>query len=894
MPSGVFHFTEEKENLSRTVSETESIIRSLSYMKNQIKTVFILFLWSALAMAGQPSSEKIQYLFPKDKSDWVVKESPIIVRFEKIRPDQISNLETFIHIRGDQSGTVLGKTVVSDDEKTLIFKPDQPYQLGEKITVNLTPHLLGQSEPFLDSTITFTIAPMESNVSLKKRQSDSIVLSNQSSGKKYTPNADGVVVLNGVSVPSDFPYIDITVNDNPDSDYIFTNYEGEKYYNLILDNNGNPVFYWIVPDSRRDFKVQETGVITMTVRSGFGGGGYIAVDNTFTVVDTFFVPPGYTIDEHELLVLPNGHYLVTAMTERQVDMRQYVSGGNPNATVIDYHLIEMDSNDNSYFIWRSDDPGNYEITDTDERSVNLRGQTIDYLHTNSIAVDLDGNYLITPKIMNEVTKINKTTGDIMWRLGGKKNQFDYIDLDGFVYMQHCIRVLPNGNYLIFDNGNYHTPQPYSRALEFKVDTVNMTATKVWEFRNTTNDYYAPYKGNIQQLPNGNRLINWGLEDLPKLTEVRLDKSKAFEMNFVQPIQCYRVWKCPWNGMVLFPFLVAESYTDRIALLFNKFGDPDVKVYRGYGGPDPNPTTILRTTSDPYAVLDENDITESNTYYFRVTAVDSDDNESAFSNEEMVNTTFIPVNTNMIKNNDFSSGMSNWNFNVQNSASASANASNNECHIQIQQGGTDFNDIELSQNTLMFYHGQTYVFEFDARADHTRIIDARIESTTPPYTNFGQIEPSYIQTTSERHSFTFEMENVTTNQTRVVFSVGSEAGDVYIDNVVLMRTDQTEVPPEPSTSHPKEFILDPIYPNPLNPDATISFALPTRSQVTLEIIDILGRTVKTVVHEILAPGHYTHRFHANQLSSGVYFCRIKANPLPSGTEFHQVRRMVILK
>ncbi len=863
-------------------------------MKKQIKTIFILILWSSLVMAEQPSSVKIQYLFPKDKSDWVVKESPVIVRFEEIGPDQIANHETFIHIQGEQSGTVQGETIISDDEKTFIFKPDRPYQSGETVTVNLTPRLFGQSEPFLDSTITFTIGPMESNAHLKDGQSNPVSLSSQSSKEKYTPNADGVVVLNGVSVPSDFPYIDITVNDNPDTGYIFTNFEGEKYYNLILDNNGNPVFYWIVPDSRRDFKVQETGVITMTVRSGFGGGGYIGVDNTFTVVDTFFAPPGYMIDEHELLVLPNGHYLITAMTERQVDMRQYVSGGNPNATVIDYHLIEMDGNDNPVFIWRSDDPGNYEITDADERSVNLRGQTIDYLHTNSIGIDLDGNYLITPKIMNEVTKINKNTGEIMWRLGGKKNEFTYVDLDGFVYMQHCIRVLPNGNYLIFDNGNYHTPHPYSRALEFKVDTVNMTATKVWEFRNTPNDYYAPYKGNIQQLPNGNRLISWGLENLPKLTEVRLDKSKAFEMNYVQPVQCYRVWRCPWNGMVHFPFLVVESHTDRIVLLFNKFGDPDVKEYRVYGGPDPNPTTVMKTTSNPYVVLDENDITESNTYYFRVTAVDSDDNESEFSNEEMVNTTFIPVNTNMIKNNDFSSGMSNWNFNVQNSASASANAGSNECHIQIQQGGSNYNDIELSQNALMLYHGQTYVFKFDARADHARIIDARIESTNPPYTNFGRIEPSYIQTTSEHQSFTFEMENVTTNQTRVVFSVGSATGDVYIDNVVLMRIDQTAVPPELSASQPKEFALDPVYPNPFNPDATISFALPVRSQVTLEIIDILGRTVGTITNEILSPGHYTRQFHANRLSSGVYFCRLQGNPLPSGTEFHQVRRMVILK
>lgn len=856
--------------------------------------IFFFTFYSVLAMAGQSPSGKIQYLYPKNKTNWVVKESPIIIRFEAIRPNQIANYEAFIQVAGAQSGTIYGKTIVSDDDKTLIFKPNQPYQPGETVTINLRPILIGHSEPFLDSTITFTIAPMQSNTHIKKRQSEPISFSTQSSERKYTPNADGVVVLNGVSVPSDFPYIDITVNDNPDPSYIFANYEGEKYFNLILDNSGAPVFYWIVPDSRRDFKVQETGVITMTVRSGFGGGGFIAVDNTFTVVDTFFAPPGFQIDEHELLVLPNGHYLVTAMTERQVDMNQLVQGGKKNATVIDYHLIEMDSNDNPYFIWLCNAPGNYEITDTDPRNVNLTGYTIDYLHTNSIAVDLDGNYLITPKIMNEVTKINKNNGEIMWRLGGNENEFDYVDLDDFVFMQHCIRVLPNGNYIIFDNGNHHTPHPYSRALEFQVDVEDSSATKVWEFRNTPNDYYGPYKGNVQKLPNGNILINWGMENVPKLTEVRRDKTKAYEMNYVQPIQCYRVWKCPWDGMVPHPYLVVESYTDRIVLLFNKFGDPDVKAYRVYGGPDTSSSTIMRTTGDPYAIFDENDITESKTYYFRVTAVDSVDNESEFSDWEKVNTTFIPVNTNMIQNDDFFSGMYRWTFNVQNSASASVNTDNDECHIQIDQCGTDWQDIQLSQNNLMLYQGQTYVFEFDAWSDQVRIIDAKVESTNPPYTNFGQIEPSYIQTTKIRYTFTFEMVNGTTNQTRVVFNVGSVAGDVYIDNVVLKRVQISDVPPSPTDEHPQSFTLNPIYPNPFNPDANISFTLPVQSHVTLEVIDLLGRTVGTITKETLPKGNYTRQFHGSRFPSGIYFCQLKARAVSSGAEFHQVRRMVILK
>ncbi len=67
----------------------------------------------------------------------------------------------------------------------------------------------------------------------------------------------------------------------------------------------------------------------------------------------------------------------------------------------------------------------------------------------------------------------------------------------------------------------------SRAVEYLVNPSNLTATVVWQYPATpTTNLYSLYKGNAQRLSNGNTLINWAVGNLPKLTEVRPDGTKA--------------------------------------------------------------------------------------------------------------------------------------------------------------------------------------------------------------------------------------------------------------------------------------------------------------------------------------------------------------------------------
>jgi hypothetical protein len=94
--------------------------------------------------------------------------------------------------------------------------------------------------------------------------------------------------------------------------------------------------------------------------------------------------------------------------------------------------------------------------------------------------------------------------------------------------------------------------------------------------------------------------------------------------------------------------------------------------------------------------------------------------------------------------------------------------------------------------------------------------------------------------------------------------------------------------------PMVFQLDQNYPNPFNPATTINFALPEQSQVTLEIFNILGQRVRTLVSdELHDPGYYSvtwdgRNISGNVVSSGLYIYRITAG------EFVDIKKMMFLK
>jgi hypothetical protein len=88
--------------------------------------------------------------------------------------------------------------------------------------------------------------------------------------------------------------------------------------------------------------------------------------------------------------------------------------------------------------------------------------------------------------------------------------------------------------------------------------------------------------------------------------------------------------------------------------------------------------------------------------------------------------------------------------------------------------------------------------------------------------------------------------------------------------------------------PTEYALEQNYPNPFNPNTIISYQLPVSSEVTINVYDILGNEIATLVDEYKPAGRYEVEFSASTLPSGVYFYQLKAG------EFVQTKKMILLR
>ena len=161
-------------------------------------------------------------------------------------------------------------------------------------------------------------------------------------------------------------------------------------------------------------------------------------------------------------------------------MDSIVPGGSPNAMVEGLVIQELDSNHIVIFQWESWDHFNV----IDNTYLDLTSDIIAFIHTNAIDIDYDENLLISSRNIDEITKIDRTSGEIIWRWGFVQNEFEFVNDYPFTH-QHCIKSLGNNRYLLFDNGNFssqYTGEPnVSRAVEYELDLEEMTATKVWEF-----------------------------------------------------------------------------------------------------------------------------------------------------------------------------------------------------------------------------------------------------------------------------------------------------------------------------------------------------------------------------------------------------------------------------
>lgn len=366
------------------------------------------------------------------------------------------------------------------------------------------------------------------------------------------------------TLPENFPEITIDVNINPSPGVIYLanmrranseDIEGGQEFRpfiMAINNDGTPAFIrpipfmWSFHFGRSEATGQRFFYQVTQPNKGRGAsfdGIYRVLNDEDLVVRDYTARRGLPTQAHDFLLLENGHALILSQPVRVRNIRGL--GGPPAANLVDVVIQELDERGRVVFEWRSWEHVRPDETASERELEMAPPEVVSYIHGNGFNIDpRDGNILLSARRFDEIFKIDRETGDILWRMGGgasKNNEFTFIDdpLNGFSG-QHHPQILPNGNLLLFDNGTSHDPQQ-SRVVEYEIDEENRTARLVWSY---SDGRFSPAMGSVQRLPNGNTLIGWGTgpSDLPNVTEVTPDGEVVFALSLPVNQISYRAYR----------------------------------------------------------------------------------------------------------------------------------------------------------------------------------------------------------------------------------------------------------------------------------------------------------------------------------------------------------------
>ncbi|MBN1634244.1 MAG: aryl-sulfate sulfotransferase [Ignavibacteria bacterium] len=495
----------------------------------------LLLLIGGIVKAG---TNPFYYVSPMPESDYNKKETTIILKTLSMPSENVIKSADFINVKGSLSGEVKGKIIFSHQENYIIFKPDKPFQNAETVTVKVKNN--GDIFQFKFNIEKITVTEKFSSLELELNDAR----------MEYGEQRN---VKPSDSLPTNFPPITVKQYGQTAPGKVFlSNFKVFGLYGaylMILNNNGSPFFYEAKTNNCYDFKKQPNGLLTY---ADYNKKMFYGLDTNYIVVDSFYAGNGYTTDEHELVIMTNGHYFVLIYDPQLVNMSLIIPGGDTAAVVIGLVVQELDENKNVVFQWKSWD--HFSILDA--TGLDFTVHTIDYVHGNAIEVDDDGHIMFSSRNLDEVTKINRQTGNIIWRFGGKNNQFTLTNDTMWFYRQHSIRRVHGGKVILYDNGNFHIPK-FSRAVEYYLDEVNKLATQTWQYRNTP-DVYASAMGNVQRLPNGNTIIGWGYTNATRvtMTEVNAAGTKLYEIEFPNAVVSYRAFRHEYKESI--PTIIGKT------------------------------------------------------------------------------------------------------------------------------------------------------------------------------------------------------------------------------------------------------------------------------------------------------------------------------------------------
>jgi Arylsulfotransferase (ASST) len=304
------------------------------------------------------------------------------------------------------------------------------------------------------------------------------------------------------------------------------------------------------------------GAISMR---GIGVGELVILDSSYRHVARLNIG-GAPADLHEFALTPAGTAL--CLTYEQVTADLTPVGGAPGQPMFDGVVHEVDvATGRVLWTWRASEHvevgesyqpiGSTLPSPSPGVSGNPSGvdsaptpsappvpQAYDYIHVNSVGLDSDGNLLVSARHTSCVYKVDRGTGQVLWRLGGKRSDFTFGDGARFWY-QHDARRRSDGLLSVFDNGaGITTEEKRSRGLLLDVDEGTRTATLAAELGQPQN-LSAGTQGSVRELEGGGSFVGWGQQ--PWFTEFSVSGDIALAGHLPPDSSSYRAMRVNWSG-----------------------------------------------------------------------------------------------------------------------------------------------------------------------------------------------------------------------------------------------------------------------------------------------------------------------------------------------------------
>ncbi|KAL2444537.1 hypothetical protein ABEF95_017015 [Exophiala dermatitidis] len=293
---------------------------------------------------------------------------------------------------------------------------------------------------------------------------------------------------------------------------------------------------------------------------GHGAGVYYMLDSTYT--ERYKISAGNNLDGdlHEFRITKNQTALITVYQIISANLTSV--GKSAQGWIWDGLFQEIDLETNSVlFQWRASDHIAFIESNWGPGTLgDTRDDAWDWFHINSVDKDSRGNYLVSSRWLHAVLYIDGTTGQVLWTLGGKSNNFTDLsggDATNFASQHHARWHDDETSITLFDNSSPGPGQPSAGVwldLQFedgddKTKPANVTLRHRYLSRTPV---VSDSQGSMQTLPSGNVLVGYGMNaqyaefshDGELLCEVHFAPSEGFGS---ASVQSYRVMKFAWVG-----------------------------------------------------------------------------------------------------------------------------------------------------------------------------------------------------------------------------------------------------------------------------------------------------------------------------------------------------------